>query len=95
MCKHGTCVTVETPIWLWKERQNPLNGISIDSCIVEKLVNAWNNGVRTLGSCCGHGKEAPNVVLTNDVEQIELARKFLPDWTLLQWQLVDVTKGVE
>lgn len=91
MCDHGTCDVLPTPDWLWAERQRPEDGISIDACIATDVMTAWRRGVRTLGSCCGHGRERRNVVLTQDTEQVELAREALPGWTLLQWQLVDVT----
>ena len=91
MCDHGTMTVVTTPDWFWEERHHPEKGIAIDSCIADDLAAAWEAGVRTLGCCCGHGDEAPSVVLTQDPEQPELARVVLPGWTLLQWQLADVT----
>lgn len=90
MCERGNEVVIETPDWLWNERNNPENGISIDSCIADQIRLAWQGGVRTLGSCCGHYEETPSVVLTQDVEQIELAKKILPDWDLFQWRLIQV-----
>lgn len=92
MCAHGTLAVVPTPEWLWSSRQNPKLGIPIDACINVEIQVAWQQGVRTLGSCCGHGKERPNVVLTNNPEQIEIARRILPNWTLYQWQLIDVSR---
>ena len=91
MCDHGTMTVVTTPDWFWEERHHPEKGIAIDSCIADDLAAAWEAGVRTLGCCCGHGDETPSVVLTQDPEQPELARGVLPGWTLLQWQLLDVT----
>ena len=93
MCVKGTGTIVSTPDWLWNARTVPENGICIDSCIADIILLAWyNGGLRTLGSCCGHGEVPPSVVLTNDLEQIELGRKLLPEFTLYQWQLVDVSK---
>jgi hypothetical protein len=91
VCKWGTTTIVATPKWLWFARSVPENGICIDACIAEQIVDAWSRGVRTLGSCCGHGSTAPNVVLTEDPKQPALARTILHGWTLYQWQLVDVT----
>lgn len=91
MCDHGSTVVLATPDWLWAERASPMNGISIDACIADQIATAWTHGVRTLGSCCGHGETPPNVVLTGDVEQVALAQRVLPGWTLYQWQLVDVS----
>lgn len=91
MCDHGDSVILPTPDWFWNDRSSPESGISIDACIAEELADAWRMGVRTLGSCCGHGKTGLSVVLIQDEDQIELAKKILPGWTLYQWQLVDVT----
>lgn len=91
MCEHGTSVILPTPDWLWSARAVPENGICIDSCIADRVADAWDRGVRTLGSCCGHGNEQPNVVLTEDLEQVEIAQAVLPGWTLFQWRLVDVS----
>lgn len=91
MCDWGTTAVVGTPDWLWEERAIPENGIAIDSCIADQILAAWNEGVRTLGSCCGHGERPPNVVLTQDPDQPALARAELPGFTLYQWRLIDVT----
>lgn len=93
MCKWGTVTVVATPDWLWGERAEPENGVAIDSCIAVTLLAAWEAGVRTLGSCCGHGKEPPNVVLTAD-EQTELAVRMLPGFRLYRWELVDLAAPV-
>lgn len=29
--------------------------ISVDRCIIPELCSIWNRGIRTIGSCCGHG----------------------------------------
>lgn len=90
MCLHET-VILPTPDWLWTTRTAPENGITIDACIAPTIHHAWNHGVRTLGSCCGHNTNPPNVVLTQDPDQPALARTVLPGWTLYQWQLTNVT----
>lgn len=92
MCDHGSPMTiVPTPEWAASSRHHPENGIPIDPCIADAIQDAWHAGVRTLGSCCGHGKGPASVVLTTDRDQPGLARKHLPGWQLFQWQLVDVT----
>lgn len=91
MCEHGNVRIVPTPAWLWSSRTNPLTGIQLDNCIAEEILNAWEHGVKTLGSCCGHGKQQKNVVLEQGEYHREMARLYLPGFTLLQWQLIDVT----
>lgn len=36
--------------------------ISIDSCIAPLIVQLNNFGIKTIASCCGHGKEYPYVM---------------------------------
>lgn len=91
MCEHGTTTVVETPRWLWGDRHHPEKGVAIDSCIAGRIVDAWGRGVRTLGSCCGHGDGPPSVVLSQNPDQPDLAREVLAGWRLFQWQLADVT----
>ncbi len=31
--------------------------IMVDECLSAEIVDLWNNGVQTLGCCCGHGRE--------------------------------------
>lgn len=37
--------------------------VTIDTCIATEIGYLWNNGVITLGSCCGHQKTDANVVV--------------------------------
>lgn len=92
MCSQGETIILPTPDWLWETRADPENGICVDACIASTIFDAWDFGVRTLGCCCGHFKAYHNVVLTEDVNQVPLARVILRGWTLLQWNLIDVTK---
>jgi len=91
MCEWGTTTILPTPDWLWSSRAAPENGVAIDACISGTIAQAWERGVRTLGSCCGHGNQPPSVVLTEDQDLVDLARSALPGWTLEQWRLVDVS----
>lgn len=90
MCPRGTMTIVKTPDWLWDERADPAAGIAIDCCIADDIVKAWDRGVRTLGSCCGHDVEKPSIVIVSESAQINLARNVFPEWTIYQWQLVEV-----
>lgn len=91
MCERGTERIVEPPAyWKW---HHPT--ICVDSCIADEVLALWAEGIITLGSCCGHGKRRPSLVLNEDRNMAELARQALAssdrNWELLQWQLVDVT----
>lgn len=92
MCEHGNLTLLPTPDWLWDTRADPTKGIAVDSCIAEYVFDAWDFGVRTLGSCCGHFLANHSIVLTEDKEQPALARAVLRGWEIFQWQLVDVSK---
>ena len=32
------------------------DGIPVDTCLVEQIIELWKAGVRTYGCCCGHNK---------------------------------------
>ncbi len=40
--------------------------IKVDSCIVPDIVGLWNIGVKTLGSCCGHGKYKKTIIVQSE-----------------------------
>lgn len=94
MCKHGTSTGVPTPDWAWDTRSFPENGIAIDSCIVGDILTLWKHGVYTLGSCCGHGKDFPSIVLAEE-EHVDKARELVPNFTLYLWKLVNVGDALE
>lgn len=56
--------------------------VSIDPCIVEEIEMLWRNGVRTINSCCGHGKLRASVIVENSSEQtmIELGYEVNNSW---------------
>ena len=33
------------------------NEIWVDACLAKEISDLWDKGIRTLGCCCGHGKE--------------------------------------
>lgn len=53
MCKWGTesVVVIEG------------KSIEVDACIAEELIFLNDNGVKTVASCCGHGKHYPNALI--------------------------------
>lgn len=74
--------------------------VCVDACIATVVQHLWSCGVVTLGSCCGHGRERPSLVL-GDHEDFEIARACIAEvipmnrwvadeygWDLSQWQLV-------
>ena len=52
-------IRAKAPSWSSKE------WISIDVCIWPFVKELWSHDIQTGGSCCGHGKEEPSVVLVN------------------------------
>jgi len=90
---------IPTPDWWWGERAVPENGIAIDSCIADVVEELWGRGVKTAGSCCGHGNGPPSLIFpTHDQESPALCRSVLAEiddraWLLEQWRLVDVSES--
>lgn len=52
-------VNIDLPIWSKERIRRIKNSMSpsvcIDPCIVDHIKFLWENGIDTLGSCCGHG----------------------------------------
>ena len=90
-CKYGDEVVLKAPFWTGKK------DISIDRCIAPIIQMLWDNGIRTLNSCCGHGKVYPSVVIDEceDAEKTaELLKKHDPErnWDVFQWRLIKTNK---
>ncbi|HKY15998.1 MAG TPA: hypothetical protein VJM33_13820 [Microthrixaceae bacterium] len=69
----------------------------VDACIAATVQAIWDAGFITLGSCCGHGKQAPSLVLGEHergydglialIEAVD-GREF----ELFQWRLIQLTE---
>ncbi len=93
-CSHNG-ITVALPDWVDTGKQN--RTVSIDECIVPVIKALWDERFETLGCCCGHGKEAPGVVIASsygvhDVRWIKKVVRTMDDrkWDIYQWKLVKV-----
>jgi len=63
MCKWGT-----NTILLLPRASGSLESVGIDSCIAS-IVEALNkSGIRTIASCCGHGKIDGSIILADGRE---------------------------
>ena len=97
MCEHGTQVVLPLPDWMlsWQERRTAC----VDNCIVETIKALWSAGYETLGCCCGHGKDRPNVVVADGYDDNEVAkiaevirRCDERDWDVFQWRIQIVAR---
>ena len=41
-------------------------GFCCDICLEKEIDDLWDNGVRTVGSCCGHGVAPPFIQVLDD-----------------------------
>jgi len=82
----GNEVVVDAPEW--SERDT----ICLDACIAVTVQELWERGLHTLGSCCGHNKENPNIVIptNSDPQDYFTALKDIDkrEWTIFRWDLV-------
>jgi len=66
--------------------------IEIDSCIAEVINHLWTNKIDTLGSCCGHNKESPSVVISTNENPAEVRKLLLEvdnrNWIIMRWELI-------
>jgi hypothetical protein len=86
----STDVVLDLPDWVDPERQS--RTVCADRCIAKTIKYLWDQGVETLGCCCGHGKENPNIVIPsgNDPQHAYdvLAEVDTRQWDVYQWQLI-------
>lgn len=81
----------------WSTRQSPV--IMVDACIASTVRALWDAGYITLSSCCGHGRDAPSLVLGegsdgSDEKAAEI-RALIKEidgrtYRLYQWRLTEV-----
>ncbi len=83
-------VVVPLPDFVQAEQQRNNINVSVDACIAPTVQALWAHGIVTLGSCCGHGRRPPDLVL-GDNESPERVASLLADldprpWGLYQWR---------
>ncbi len=93
--KKQDAIILKLPDNIAVHRQN--RSVAIDREIVEVIKHLWANNIQTLGSCCGHKKENPNIVIealysSEDVINIRrlIFEKDSKAWDILQWKLINV-----
>lgn len=69
--------------------------VAIDACIAPVIKKLWDNGIWTIGSCCGHnGKFGfPSIVLSESVDNYTKIRELIAEvddrhFELSQWKRV-------
>lgn len=68
--------------------------VCIDFCIAEVIEALWKERILTNGSCCGHGKKQPSIVMENG-DQASKAREVISkidsrNFKLLAWKLCEL-----
>jgi len=90
----GTQPEAILPMPKWLNPQKESRSVCVDACLKEVILALWETGIGTLGSCCGHNKERPDIVLVfgTDPQRVrEILQRFPKrDWKLLQWNLTEV-----
>ena len=65
MCRWGDVV----PMWLPSWPNHPYGKwVGVDRCIAQKVKDLRSRGIRTLASCCGHGKAETGEVSIHDLD---------------------------
>ena len=64
------CYTIDLPYLVSGKRKT----VAIDKCLLPEVISLWEQGIRTTGCCCGHGKTelAYIGVDSQDVSKMEL-----------------------
>lgn len=45
------------------DHPNLLHPVYVDACIADEVIELLSKGVKTVGSCCGHNKTVPSIVV--------------------------------
>jgi len=66
--------------------------VMVDACIAHVVKHLWDKGIITLGSCCGHNRSNPSLVLETG-EEVMWVRGIISEvddriWDLYQWQII-------
>lgn len=40
--------------------------VTVDECLADEIENLWDNGIKTTGCCCGHGRLLGYISVTED-----------------------------
>ncbi|MBD5112108.1 MAG: hypothetical protein HDT42_06165 [Ruminococcaceae bacterium] len=40
--------------------------VAVDECLADEIENLWDNGIKTTGCCCGHGRLLGYIGVTED-----------------------------
>ncbi|MFJ7174548.1 DUF551 domain-containing protein [Citrobacter freundii] len=67
--------------------------VCVDACIADVISQLWQEDLPTLNSCCGHGREAPAIVIPQDAEPKKyldmLSRIDARSWVVSRWERVE------
>ena len=45
--------------------------VRVDRCIANEILSLWEKGIRTMGCCCGHGRELGFIqVMDEDIDKM-------------------------
>lgn len=65
---YANSVALEPPVG-WYSR----TPVDVDSCIAAEVQGLWALGIKTVASCCGHGKVLPVISVAAEHEEAMLA----------------------
>lgn len=96
-------IALTPPPRIAETRARPDAPIMVDACIADAVQALWGAGHSTLGSCCGHGRQRPSLVLGDDYREPDKAREVAAvlaavdgrEWDLMVWRLVDALSPVD
>lgn len=74
-----------------------VNGVCLDECIADAVEELWRQGLETIGSCCGHNRITPSLVIPNEADPQKyldaLAKIDGRNWSIYQWERKEYTRA--
>lgn len=54
---YACCYSIKLP---WDVKEG-MQYASVDKCLLPEVISLWEQGIKTTGCCCGHGKKIPYI----------------------------------
>ena len=65
-CCYHICLPWRCKYSCGKNEDKDPKMVSIDKCLLPEILNLWEQGIKTTGCCCGHGKGEPYIGVDSD-----------------------------
>lgn len=80
--EHKEVIDIKTPYWWTSSREF----FSVDICIAAEVVDLISKGIRTMASCCGHGRLKPSIIVDTRKDAIKMKKMGYKLYPGFEWE---------